>query len=125
MLLLRNEGKESFFRNEVLRITPEPFGRGEATRRSLSCDDTVPAEPFRLGKCHVGGNDISCITALFERGIGGIVCDELDESCAVNGFRLIDIEFDGMSGSAFAKDVFRLGIRKGGVGTTGKAASSL
>jgi hypothetical protein len=59
MLHNRSECKDSFFRNDEVHVTP---GGGEATCRSLSCDDTVPTEPFRWAKFHVWGDDNdSCI----------------------------------------------------------------
>jgi hypothetical protein len=53
MLLDRIEGKDNFFRKDVLRAKPEePFGRGEVTRASLSCDidDVVSIESWRLAR---------------------------------------------------------------------------
>ena len=69
MLRDRIEGKDSFFRNDELRATP---GGGEATRGSLSCDDTVPTEPFRRAKFHVWEDDKdSCIVLRLPRGKPG------------------------------------------------------
>jgi hypothetical protein len=69
MLLPRSEGRDSFFRNDALRVTP---GGGEATRTSLSCDDTVATDPCRRTKLHPCGAEGSCIVPRGTLGEGGI-----------------------------------------------------
>ena len=72
MLFPRSEGRDSFFRNDALRETPELLGGGDATRTSLSCDDTVATDPCRRTKlhpCEVGG---SCMVPRGTLGGGGI-----------------------------------------------------
>jgi hypothetical protein len=88
MLFPRSDGRDNFLRKDVLRPTATPLGGGgDATRRSLSCDDTVPAEPLRLAWIQAcGAADESRTVLRFVRGIvggGGIegdVGDALNDS---------------------------------------------